>query len=263
MDFTVKLYCQLLKSLQDAGFFFQTFAEYLQKPQPRVIILRHDVDDKKINSLQFARIQANFGVKGSYYFRAVSQSWDDTVIKEIYNLGHEVGYHYESLTSCNGNMEYAYKNFTCNLEKLRKLVPVSTICMHGSPRSSYDSKDLWNKYDYKKIGISGEPYFDIDFNKMFYLTDTGRRWDGWRVSVRDKMEQQEEWVRQGLMFHSTNDIIKAAGQGQLPARIMMTFHPQRWNDRPWPWLKELVTQNVKNQGKRLLVKVRVVCSWPA
>jgi hypothetical protein len=37
-------------------------------------------------------------------------------------------------------------------------------------------------------GIIGEPYFDVDFSKMLYLTDTGRRWDGGIVSVRDKAQ---------------------------------------------------------------------------
>ena len=59
---------------------------------------------------------------------------------------------------------------------------------HGSPRSRWDNQKIWQKYDYKKLGIIGEPYFDIDYNQVFYLTDTGRRWDGWKVSVRDKNE---------------------------------------------------------------------------
>lgn len=61
-----------------------------------------------------------------------------------------------------------------------------SICMHGSPMSPYDSRDLWKQYNYKDFGIIGKPYFDIDFSKVLYLTDTGRRWDGEKVSVRDK-----------------------------------------------------------------------------
>jgi len=38
-------------------------------------------------------------------------------------------------------------------------------------------------------GIIAEPYFDMDFKEVLYLTDTGRRWDGDRVSVRDKVEK--------------------------------------------------------------------------
>lgn len=221
------------------------------------------------NSLRFAQIQHDFGISGSYYFRAVPESWDEKIIKEIHHLGHEVGYHYESLTTCNGNIPEAYADFTKNLERLRTLVPVATICMHGSPRSPHDSKDLWKHYDYRSLGILGEPYFDLDFNKFFYLTDTGRRWDGWRTSVRDKVPQQEEWIKQGLIFHSTRDIIKALSKRtlshvkmrsmsevELPDQIMMTFHPQRWSDSFVPWMKELLWQNAKNVGKRILVSMK-------
>ncbi len=128
--------------------------------------------------------------------------------------------------------------------------------MDGSPLSSYDNKDLWNNYDYKDYGIIGEPYYDMDFDEFFYLTDTGRRWDGWKTSVRDKVPQQQKWNKEGLVFHSTNDIIEAADQGKLPDKIMMTFHPQRWHDSSLQWFKELVVQNAKNQVKRLLVKRR-------
>ncbi|MEA3317400.1 MAG: hypothetical protein U9R54_05545 [Bacteroidota bacterium] len=97
---------------------------------------------------------------------------------------------------------------------------------------------------------------------MFYLTDTGRRWDGWKVSIRDKVPQQEEWAKDGLTFHSTKDIIKAVERGsalsgaEVLKQIMFTFHPQRWTDKPLPWVKELVLQNTKNIVKKFLVKYK-------
>jgi hypothetical protein len=42
----------------------------------------------------------------------------------------------------------------------------------------------------------------------------------------------------------------------LPDKIMFNVHPQRWHDSPWPWVRELVGQNVKNVGKRFIVKRR-------
>ena len=154
--------------------------------------------------------EKRIGAHASYYFRAVPESWDDSIIQAVHQMGHEVGYHYESLTTCNGNLQQAFEDFKKNLEQLRKRVPVSTICMHGSPRSPYDSKDIWKKYNYKELNIIGEPYLSTDFSKMLYLTDTGRRWDGYKVSVRDKIEfYQEEWNARGWSFHSTDDIIKA------------------------------------------------------
>jgi len=197
-----------------------------------------------------AKLETQKNVNGIYYFRIISNVCNPTIINQISSLNHEIGYHYEDLTLTNGNMEKAWDSFRRNLDYLRKFYPVKTICMHGSPRSKYDSRDLWKKYNYKSLGIDFEPYFDLDFNEWFYLTDTGRRWDGWKTSVRDKMPQQEKWIKEGLVFHSTNDIIKAAEEGRLPNKIMITIHPQRWTNNPFQWTKELVMQGVKNQVKR-------------
>ena len=271
MDFTLKTYIHLLQTFKSHNYRFLPFSNYIRlnnlstsppsssvalaKEYRPLIILRHDVDRLPGNALRFAQIEYKLEIKGSYYFRAVPESWDERIIKEIHDLGHEIGYHYENLTTCNGDMNKAIEDFKYNLEKLRNLTPVSTICMHGSPYSKWDSKDLWKKYNYKDFGIIGEPYFDVDFGNVFYLTDTGRRWDGYKVSVRDKIPQQETWAGKGFTFHYTSNLIQAAGQGKLPNQIMMTIHPQRWSDKLVPWIKELVWQNVKNIVKRILVTV--------
>ena len=239
MDFTLKKYRELLIALKGYG----------------DVLLRHDVDLKPQNSLQTARIEHELGWKATYYFRAVPESWDEDIIRKIASLGHEIGYHYESLTTCDGNVDAAYSDFCMNLEKLRSIVPVKSICMHGSPRSKWDSKDIWKKYDYHDSGIDFEPYFDVDFSSTFYLTDTGRRWDGYNVSVRDKIPvYQDEWVSKGLVYHSTDDIIKAIHQGSMPRKIMVTTHPQRWTDNKVSWLQELVMQTAKNFVKRIIAK---------
>ena len=168
------------------------------------------------------------------------------IIKEIASLGHEIGYHYECLTTCRGDMVKGIQDFKNNLITLRELAPVSTICMHGSPMSKFDSKDLWKGNNYRDYKIIGEPYFDVDFNDVYYLTDTGRKWDGDKVSVRDRVNSSFE-----LTFRTTQEIIEAANQGELPNKIMFTFHPQRWNNNLFMWTKELIFQRVKNIIKRL------------
>ena len=241
MDFTIQKYAELLEALRSYGF--------------ESLTLRHDVDLKPVNSLRTAKIESDREMHGIYYFRAVPESWDEDIIKEIAALGHEIGYHYESLTTCNGDIDAAYQDFCRNLERLRDLVPVTSICMHGSPRSPYDSKDIWNKYDYHALGIDSEPYLDTDFSKFFYLTDTGRRWDGYKVSVRDKIPKyQEEWQQKGLTFHSTDDLIAGFYEERIPKNLMITVHPQRWNPMGIQWAEEWVMQNAKNIVKRMLIK---------
>ncbi len=260
MDFTIHKYHRLLTALQEAGYCFLTVTEAQQASphtgrQQRGCMLRHDVDLLPYHSLRTAELEHNLGIRSTYYFRAVPESWKEDVIRKIAALGHEVGYHYESLTTTNGDTEKAYQDFCTNLERLRAIVPVTSICMHGSPRSPYDSKDIWKHYTYNDLGIVAEPYLDIDFSQWFYLTDTGRRWDGYRVSVRDRIPQyQEAWEKAGLTFHTTDDIIRRVNQ--LPTHIMITTHPQRWNPLGWMWIQELILQSLKNIVKAIIVRRR-------
>ena len=247
IDFTLKIYTSLLEVLIVKGYNFQTFSEFILLPKDKSIILRHDVDLKPQNSLIFAKIQFELGIKGVYYFRAVKESWNESIIKEISSLGHEIGYHYENLTTTSGDVNHAFIDFKLNLEKLRKISDVKTICMHGSPMSKYDSKDIWNHFDYRECGIIGEPYFDINFNEVFYLTDTGRSWNGVKTSVRDRVNSSYN-----IPLRSTSEIIDLILENNLPKKVMFTFHPQRWHSNIFLWLYELIFQNFKNIIKRLL-----------
>lgn len=269
MDFTIEQYKQLLKTLTSRDYSFQTATDFFENPGAKSMILRHDVDDRKLHSLKFAQIQNELNITGTYYFRMVPQSYDEEVIKEIASLGHEIGYHYETMDKANGDVEKAYEIFCKELKQLREIVPVKTICMHGSPLSRYDNRDLWKQYDYRELGIIGEPYFDLDFSQVLYLTDTGRRWDGDKVSIRDKAPEKElkigeeepstsnlqpSTLSSEYSFHSTQDIIDACKREELPNQIMFNFHPQRWTDNPLLWTQELVMQNIKNVVKRAIVR---------
>lgn len=235
-------------------FTIEKYSDFLDALRGRDVILRHDVDLHPERSLAVARLESAKGWKSVYYFRAVPCSWDETIIREIASLGHEIGYHYECLTTCKGDIDAAWEDFKANLAKLREIAPVSKICMHGSPRSKYDSRDLWKKFDYHSVGIDSEPYLDTDWSRTFYLTDTGRRWDGFNVSVRDKIPVwQDRWIAEGFVYHRTDDVIAAAHSGSLPERLMITTHPQRWMPFGFFWLKELALQNAKNIVKKIMM----------
>ena len=260
-DFTLKKYEILIKNFVNNKYRSITFEKYFEEKNffDKILILRHDVDKSPKNSLAIAIIEKKVGFISTYYFRSVKQSNNPDIIKKIAELGHEIGYHYEDLSLSNGNLEKAIESFRINLEHFRQFYPVKTICMHGSPLSKWDNRDLWKYYDYRDYGIIGEPYFDIDFKEVLYLTDTGRRWDGESVSVRDKISsngwlspkdqrlKKKEW---NLKFRTTQDIIKAAEHCKLPDKIMITVHPQRWTNNPALWLRELIWQNTKNVIKK-------------
>ena len=252
MDFTVEKYRELLEALRS----HKSFS------------LRHDVDLRPDYALRIAQVEATAGLNATYYFRTVPESYDEKIIRQIVSLGHTAGYHYECLTTCRGDREAAYEDFCRNLEKLRQVVPIHTACAHGSPRSPWNSQSLWessrlqdNKstgpWDIHSLGIDYEPMLDSDFSKTLYLTDTGRRWDGYKVSVRDKVPQyQEHWEKEGLTFHTTNDIIQALLTPSHPIHrksLLINTHPQRWMPFGPQWMAEAGLQWWKNQAKRLIV----------
>ena len=250
IDFTLKTYKKLLISLKNKSYSFYTFEEFLTKKNlnKKYIILRHDVDKKPQNSLKTAIIENELVIKASYYFRIKKCSYNEEVIKNIAELGHEIGYHYENLAITKGDYKKAMEDFKINLDKFCKYYPVKTICMHGSPLSKYDNKLLWSKYNYRDFDIIGEPYFDIDFNEVFYLTDTGRSWNNSKASIRDKVNSSYKYN-----FKSTFEIINILQSNKLPDKIMITTHPQRWNNNFFLWYKELIFQNSKNIIKRFFI----------
>ena len=250
-DFALSTYSSLLKALIENGYQCISFLDFLNDDDlaNKVVILRHDVDKKPENSLAMAIIESEFNVRATYYFRTVKCSFDPQIIKKIADLGHEIGYHYEDLTMCHGDTDAALKMFEENLASLKVLYPIKTICMHGSPMSCWDNRSVWEDYDYRDFGIIGEPYFDINFDEIFYMTDTGRSWNRTDVSVRDKVMSRFD-----LKFDSTFDIIDKIQNGEFPTKAMINTHPQRWNDALIAWTTELVAQNIKNVIKHLLIR---------
>lgn len=244
MDFTIEKYEVLLTALKE----HQSYC------------IRHDVDLRPEYSLRLAQVEASMGVTATYYFRSMHFASHAETIKAIVALGHRAGYHYESLTTCHGDIDSAYNDFCRNLECLRKIVPVETACAHGSPRSPWNSQDIWKQHDIHELGISYESMLDTDFSHTLYLTDTGRRWDGHRVSVRDKVPQyQDLWVAQGLVFHRTDDIIYALHNHNHAIHrynLLINTHPQRWMPFGMQWVAEASLQQAKNIAKRVLVEVR-------
>lgn len=301
MDFTLSLFRFFLSTLRDSGYCFRTVREYsgIRRTEPSpLIVLRHDVDRRPVNSLETARIEKGLGILGTYYFRIHADSYNENIIKEISSMGHEIGYHYEDIDlarqKTKGNSrkakgerrksgsiieeelaEIAIESFSENLAKLRNIASIDTICMHGSPLSHVDNRVLWKYYDYNNFGISAEPYFDFSLDDMLYLSDTGRKWDGSAVSRRDRAYIRDEgyysdWVRQPLTgsamaiaeqgealrkrftFRNTDDIMRAAKSQELPERMLITFHPQRWSKSFPEWMTELLIQNIKNPVKLLV-----------
>ncbi len=109
-----------------------TLSEYFQgKDLPaRFAMMRHDIDRKPGNALLTARVEAEEGIRATYYFRRYGSVFRPGIMKEIKGMGHEVGYHYEVLGKAKGDHERAIGMFEHELGEFREICDVRTISMH-------------------------------------------------------------------------------------------------------------------------------------
>ena len=255
-DFTLQSYKTLLLAFRQAGYRFQTFEESLTAPADgRCVVLRHDVDELAANALAIARMEHDLGIRATYFFRIVKQSNRPEVIRQVAALGHEIGYHYETLATAKGNMEEALAAFGQNLAYFRSYYPVRTVCMRGSSSSEYDNRLIWSHRELSDYGLIGEPYLTIDFSRVFYLSDTGYAWDGGKYAVRDIVDNPF-----GLQFHSTREIVDTLQRGAFPEKAMVLAHTL-WTDNLclWCWLhlREYLRNRLKQTARKSKTVARI------
>ena len=252
-DFSLPVYEQLCKTILQQPVAIQTIHQYLTEKQgdTPVFIFRHDVDRQPLTALNMAVLEHQLGIKASYYFRFTKGVYKPKIISQIYNMGHEIGYHYETLSKCRGNHERAISLFQEELSEFRSLCPISTISMHGRPFSPYDNRTLWQKKDFREFDLVGECYLSIDYQKITYLSDTGRTWNPSRYNIRDQVKQD---VKILPSLEDTNDLISFLARGYNRNTCILT-HPNRWASSKGAWFYSAISDFIINQGKRVILTI--------
>jgi hypothetical protein len=217
-------------------------------------ILRHDVDRKPANALKVARLEAESGLRATYYFRFKESVFKPDLIREIERMGHEIGYHYETLDKAKGDYEKAIGIFQDELAEFRKIVPLRTICMHGNPLTKWDNRDLWKRYDFREFGLVGEAYLSFDAAAVTYFSDTGRTWSE-RHKVKDRLPRARDDDTNGserAQVASTEDVIELIME-QESDQLYLLSHPNRWSCHVPEWLVEYGLDTAANLTKMSLV----------
>jgi hypothetical protein len=215
-----------------------------------------------------AKLEHSYGIKSTYYFRHIKETFKPDIICQMAEMGHEIGFHYEVMDKANGDIDKAIEIFRKELKDLRKVaenvIEINTVCMHGNPLKPWSNRDLWQKYNLRDFGLTGEPYLSIDYNKVFYLTDTGRTWADLKIRVKDTVDRSESKAganskTDSTAISSTDDVIHLI-QSEKVSQICLLVHPNRWCEDLGGWAKELLLQNVKNVGKAGIVWYRSKCN---
>lgn len=247
MDFTLNKYEALLKVIQLHNIPVYSIKKWIENPQTKGIIIRHDVDRWPGNSLKMAELEYKYGIYTTYYFRITKASFKPDIIKKIAGFGHEIGYHYEDLSLAKGNYKESIRLFEEHLKTIRNIVPVKTIAMHGRPLSKFNNLDLWKHYDFNKFDLIGEAFLSINYSDIYYFTDTGRSWDEKKNNIRDLTKSKKG--RRNIQ--NTNDLTQFI-EAHKRNKTAIVVHPERWNNNALYWLLYFGFDFTANTIKKLL-----------
>ena len=258
-DFTLEKYFELVQALKE-NYNIMSVVDYLTLPKDDkfIVVLRHDVDKFPERAVRMALLEKNLGVHSTYYFRwnpklrgkgeSPGEELGDFPGKEIIETkqyGHEVGYHYENLSELRDKSK-ALADFKAKLDRFRMIAPVQTVAMHGAPRIPVRNADMLIGMDISRYGLLGEPHISQEFAEIVYLSDSGRMWSSGAGSVRDTLG-----IPIDEKIKNTDTLIEIVKARKYP-QLMISAHSQRWSVGIGEWVTELVGQNVKNIGKRML-----------
>ncbi|MCF8367453.1 MAG: hypothetical protein K9G76_00325 [Bacteroidales bacterium] len=280
LDFTLKKYQQIIESIADSKYKVVTVKDYIEsdiKPS-NAIIIRHDVDLDADYQLQFARLESDLGIHTSYYFRHIEKIYKQPIINQIYELGHEVGYHYEVITKAKGDKNKAIDLFKKELSDFQRNWHTKTVCPHGgsfvenvdgyalkdivklipkllsktSVFSNWTNFNIWKENKFSDFKLTGDAYDSIDFSGILYLSDTGRSWD----KKYKRLDKVESLINPQYHISSSNDIIKLIGKGEVD-KIYLLVHFEQWKNTFLDWLSWYIAQLIRRNGKKIIFKLKM------
>lgn len=193
--FTFSQYALLLDSYVSQGLKPYTVRGYLQTPPmpgEKFVIIRHDTEWGSERAVRKAQLEHELGLCGTYYFHGPHRTrvFHPDDMRRIEDLGHEVGYHYETLDLAEGDFQKAEEIFADQLAQFRAAgVAIDTVCRHGNPRKKKvtykHNGDLFQgRVDEmcSTYGLLGEAYESIAVKEHQYVSDVGIRFARWGES---------------------------------------------------------------------------------
>lgn len=220
MNFNGIDYRDYLKTL---GGPFLPFPAIGQDPKGvRRIYLRHDIDGKIENSVRMAHLEAELGIKSTYFVLDTASYWNYDIsheLAEIKSLGHEIGWHNDALQAwyLDGRKKPLRNYITVPLMILRAhgLRVRGTSAHYVSPPNdqTFRNYNLWNLPYSHREQIPVEKFMLADFSLEYecsyikydlYQCDSGNKW-----------------------FLPPGDVVERYHREQITLQLLI--HPQWWH----------------------------------
>ena len=194
LDFSYDSYIRLIDLLREHNYDISSFHDWDQKE--RCAILRHDVDFNLDKAVQLARLENKIGVRSTYFvliscdFYNVFSNACKNNLKEISDLGHEIGLHFDE--TCYANDSDIEQNIMHEKSVLELAIGrrITTVSMHRPSQKTLQME----------VDIAGlvNSYSNVFFKQFKYVSDSRRKW---REPVEDII-RSEEFDRLQILTHA-------------------------------------------------------------
>ena len=226
MQFTFDLYKTALENIFKNGFLITNSTNFISLASKdnlpkKLLLLRHDCERDLSKALEMAIIEKNLNVKSTYFIRVHSEYYNLNLkesfehIKEIENLGMEIGLHYEPRYYHDIGISFE-DGIKCDVKFLNNILKINIKSISAHQPLLYPIDQ--NKLDQLKlVDMYTHPYL----KKLKYLSDSG-------------MNYRETSLNE--FFHIFN-------------LVQFLIHPDFWNkskELPWDVNLENLSKKIKS-----------------
>lgn len=174
-------------------------------------LIRHDVEFSVVRAYKMALVEANLNISSTYFFQAISNAYNITsqenkrMIKDIREMGHNVGLHLYISHIKNNDWDNAIKELNSQKEILEKVTEekATSFAFHRPPKWVLENR---NDIIEGLINVYGETFFEFspDPSKIKYLADSMHRWNFGHPLDEHKFKKfqinthPDEWTEKGF-----------------------------------------------------------------
>jgi hypothetical protein len=239
-------YRTLLRTAIGKGYTLVPLERYLDdvtvRTNDRVVILRHDVDQRPTAALEMAEVERELGVRSTWYFRW--RTADVGVVAQVSAQGGEVGLHYETLTrralaerlepdvDVTALLDECRTELQAELTAFRRLFgPVRSVAAHGDSRVPWvRNLDLLEGVGPEAIGARYDANLSLRAHRLgAWVTDRSVAEGSWGGD-RSPYELLDEGCSPLLCLTHPNNWV--SGPAILRDRILAAALPDRRAGHP-------------------------------
>lgn len=265
MIFVISNWKKFCKKLADAGFLSVPLNKQMEEGEKKPFLtLKHDVETNVPKAYRTAKLEAEFGHRGSYYVQAYLLEKEESVklLQKMQEMGHEITYHHDVMDSNQGNMERAMEEFEKNLHLFRENgFEVVTVCQHGNPvieRVGYSSNRDFFRCEAVQKQLPGIADIMVDFPEKAgvsydYYSDAGRKFKLIYDPIYNDVVNSDD---KNIAYENLDLLLIRIQREKKSAIISM--HPHRWESNSFVAItKECMFKGIKAVVK-LLIRIPLV-----